>query len=52
MNRIYRSFAFAFALVLVAGLALAPPALAQEIRTADYDVEELDFPPLRDFEVP
>lgn len=47
---------FSFALTLFAVLLLVPAALAQEaadeIRTADYDVENLTYPELRDFEVP
>jgi zinc protease len=52
MNRFASSFFLAT--VLFAFLA-APPAAAQqkgEIRTADYDVEDLTFPDLRDFETP
>lgn len=54
MNRRYcRILARALAAVLFLGPAVAPAASAQDtIRTADYDVEELDFPPLRDFQAP
>ncbi len=56
MNRMHH-FARLLTLILAAGLLagafIAPPAAAQDpIRTADYDVENLDFPPLRDFEAP
>ena len=52
LSRRVRSFALV-ALVLAVGL-LARPAVAQEadIQTADYDVSELTFPDLPDFEVP
>jgi predicted Zn-dependent peptidase/outer membrane lipoprotein-sorting protein len=48
------SFAFSFAAVLLAGLFVHPAAAQEqgEIRTADYDVRELTYPDLRDFEVP
>lgn len=43
------------AAVLLAGVVAVAPAAAQqegEIRTADYDVQDLTFPDLRDFEAP
>ncbi len=53
MNRLTRTFPLALAAALLIGLGLAPAAQAQEdIRTADYNVENLEFPPLRDFEAP
>ncbi len=57
MNRFLRlaSVPVTLAALLLVGL-IAQPAFAQkkgdEIRTADYDVNELTFPDLRDFEVP
>lgn len=54
MNRLTRSFVLILAAALLLGTWMAPPAAAQgdDIRTIDYDVENLEFPPLRDFEVP
>lgn len=45
-----------FGVLLVVGLLIPASALAQErgktVRTADYDVQELTFPALHDFDVP
>lgn len=52
MNRFPSAFAV---LAFLLAFLVAPPAAAQqegEIRTADYDVDELTFPDLRDFETP
>lgn len=55
MNRL-RSISFTFLTgILAMALVLAVPATAQDtgdIRTADYDVQQLEFPDLRSFEVP
>ena len=50
-----KTFATLFAAVVVAGLMVLPASAQQtgeEIRTADYDVSELTYPDLPDFEVP
>lgn len=57
MTRISRSALSAtfFAILLLAGGLLVESVRAQEtgqIRTSDYDVQDLTFPDLRDFEVP
>jgi len=57
MNRLRRpsSLLATLAVLLLAGLVAVAPATAQkadEIRTADYDVNDLTFPDLRDFEAP
>jgi len=53
MNRFAQTLVLTLAVALLNGAFMAPPAAAQDpIRTADYDVENLDFPPLGDFEVP
>lgn len=54
MTRLYRFLFYSLAAVLLVTLA-APPAAAQQagdIRTADYDVGDLTYPDLRDFEPP
>ncbi|NBB75575.1 MAG: insulinase family protein, partial [Bacteroidetes bacterium] len=53
MNRFARTLVLTLAACLLTGAFMAPSAAAQDpIRTADYDVENLDFPPLGDFEAP
>ena len=52
MNRFFSTLSLAATLLLV---LVAQPVVAQEegeIRTADYDVSELTYPDLRDFETP
>jgi len=56
MSRFFRFVSTSTLLTLLVVGLLARPASAQktgdEIRTADYDVSELTFPDLRDFEIP
>ena len=52
MNRFFSTLSLAATLLLV---LVAQPVVAQEtgeIRTADYDVNDLTYPELRDFETP
>lgn len=53
MSRSIRVFVPTVAALLLTGAWPAQPAAAQEpVRTADYDVQELEYPPLREFAVP
>ena len=54
MTRLYRFLSVSLAAALLVGSSVGPAAAQQadDIRTSDYDVSELTYPELRDFEVP